>query len=286
MSTPRHLTVERSVVRADTETDRGRFAVWTCEPLNRPLPHGRVVLVPGFTGSKEDFGALLPLLAESGWSALTYDQRGQYESPAAASDDLTLDGFAADLVAVIDAVFGADERVHLVGHSFGGLVARSAVLAEPKRWASLTLLCSGPGAFSGAERDQLRRAADLILADGLEAAYHASRQRNRDRGLPEPPPDIEQFLHERFVTNSPASLASMARLIAEAPDVTAELAALDLGVAVMRGEHDDAWPHDVQSTMAEQLGTAVVVIADAAHSPAVEQPEETRDALARVFLGR
>jgi pimeloyl-ACP methyl ester carboxylesterase len=37
--------------------------------------------------------------------------------------------------------------------------------------------------------------------------------------------------------------------------------------------------------MAARLGTTVVVIADAAHSPAVEAPESTRDALVRVFLG-
>jgi hypothetical protein len=37
--------------------------------------------------------------------------------------------------------------------------------------------------------------------------------------------------------------------------------------------------------MAARLDTTVVVIPDAAHSPAVEAPETTRDALVRVFMG-
>jgi pimeloyl-ACP methyl ester carboxylesterase len=241
--------------------------------------------VPGFTGSKEDFAAVLPLLADAGWSALTYDQRGQYETPAAPSDDFTLDGFATDLMSLTDAVFGTDEQMHLVGHSFGGLVAREAVLAAPRAWASLTLLCSGPSGLDSDEGAELLDAADAIRRDGLETTYIAKRERDRRRGMPDPPPEIEQFLRKRFLANSPESLAAISETLAKAPDRTGELAGLDLPVAVMRGQDDDGWPHAVQADMAARLGTTVVVIADAAHSPAVEAPESTRDALVRVFLG-
>jgi pimeloyl-ACP methyl ester carboxylesterase len=79
-------------------------------------------------------------------------------------------------------------------------------------------------------------------------------------------------------------LASMARHLGEAPDFTADLAKLEIPIAVVRGEHDDAWPHDVQDRLAEALHTRVVVIPDAAHSPAWEQPEQTRDALVRAWM--
>jgi pimeloyl-ACP methyl ester carboxylesterase len=285
VSTPRSLDVHGSIRRLDAETARGRFAVWTCQPQDSALPHGHVVLVPGFTGSKEDFGPLLPLLAAAGWSALTYDQRGQYETPAQPTDDFSLEGFAADLTAVTDTVLGTDERVHLVGHSFGGLVARQAVLDAPERWASLTLLCSGPGAVPAEESAELLAAAEDMLRDGLEPSYLAKRDRDRRRGAPEPPAEVEQFLHKRFLANSPESLASISRTLAKAPDRTDELAVLDLPVSVIRGHDDDGWPHAAQADMARRLGTTVVVIPDAAHSPAVEAAEATRDALARVFLG-
>jgi pimeloyl-ACP methyl ester carboxylesterase len=264
VSTPRRLDVHESVRRHDVETDRGRFAVWACQPHGSALPRGHVVLVPGFTGSKEDFGPLLPELAAAGWSAITYDQRGQFETPAAPGDDLTLDGWAVDLLALTSHLVPEQESAHLVGHSFGGLVSRQAVLTAPQRWASLTLLCSGPGAFGEPQRRELLDAANSVLRDGLEATYLAKRDRDRRRGLPEPPPEIEQFLHKRFLANSPESLSAMSRTLADTADRTDELAGLGLPVAVVRGEEDDAWPHHVQQDMAERLDTSVVVIPDAA----------------------
>ncbi len=283
MSRPRTLVLAAGVARTDVETARGTFAALSCLPLDSSLPRGQVLLIPGFTGSKEDFAALLPLLAQAGWSAATYDQRGQYESPAEPGDDFSLAGLAADARAVSASVFGTAERVHLVGHSFGGLVAASAALAWPTCWASLTLLCSGPGGLNGGLRDEVLAAAAAVERRGVEWLYQEIGRRDRKRGWRPESPEIEEFLHRRFVANSAESLAAIARHLGQAPDQTAELAALGLPVNVLRGEHD-TWPHDVQDRLAAALGTQVVVIADAAHSPAWEQPEETRDALVRLWM--
>lgn len=284
MSTPRKVTPDPSIRRASTETERGTFATWICAPAGSSLPRGNVILIPGFTGSKEDFGELLPLLADIGWQVATYDQRGQFETPAGASDDLSLAGLAADLIAVVSALFGPDERTHLVGHSFGGLVASEAVVQSVALWASLTLMCSGPGGFDGPKGQEALDGATLLEMEGLEAAYESRSRRAMDRGQQPPAAEIEQFLRTRFMANSQASLAAMARLLATTPDRTAELAASGVKVAVLRGEDDDAWPHRVQDELAAALDTSVVVISKAAHSPAVEAPEETRDALARIWM--
>ena len=42
---------------------------------------GTVLMVAGYTGSKEDFAPLLAPLAEAGYRVVALDQRGQYESP-------------------------------------------------------------------------------------------------------------------------------------------------------------------------------------------------------------
>jgi pimeloyl-ACP methyl ester carboxylesterase len=285
VSRPMSLDLGNDVRRDDVTTDRGSFAVLTCRPHTTSLPRGNVLLIPGFTGSKEDFAALLPLLADAGWAAATYDQRGQYETTAADDDDFSLTGLAADAVEVAAAIYGHDERIHLVGHSFGGLVAATAAIDNEPAWASLTLMCSGPVGFDGDQGRDLLEAADIALRDGLEALYQASVERDRELGLEPPPAGIEEFLHRRFLGNSAVGLAAIARLLVETPDLTGSLAGLELSVSVLRGEHDDAWAHEVQDALAQAVGTSVVVIADAAHSPAVEQPEPTRDALARIWLG-
>ena len=52
---------------------------------------------------------------------------------------------AADVLAVARQLRAESAGpLHLLGHSFGGLVARAAVLAEPGLFTSLTLLGCGP----------------------------------------------------------------------------------------------------------------------------------------------
>ncbi len=284
MSRPTSLALDDSVRRHVTVTDRGTFVTWLCSPGDSSLPRANVMLVPGLTGSKEDFAPLLPLLADAGWQGATFDQRGQFETAADAGDDFSLDAYAADLISTTEALFGAAERTHLVGHSFGGLVAAAAVIARPDRWASLTLLCSGPGGFEGARRQELLASADLVERAGLDAAYETRLRRDAERQREEATPEVERFLHQRFMSNSVESLAAMSRLLAHTPDLTADLAAAGVPAFVVRGEEDDAWDHSVQDRLATELGTSVVVIRGAAHSPAVERPEDTRDSLIRLWM--
>src|SRR5947209_19202740 len=62
---------------------------------------GTVLLVAGYTGSKEDFAPLLAPMAAVGLSAVAIDQRGQFESPG--PDDpaqYSIDALADDVLAV------------------------------------------------------------------------------------------------------------------------------------------------------------------------------------------
>jgi pimeloyl-ACP methyl ester carboxylesterase len=52
---------------------------------------------------------------------------------------------------------------------------------------------------------------------------------------------------------------------------------------VLFGESDDAWSPQVQRDMADRLGCPVVVVPGSVHSPAVENPEVTVDALLRFW---
>ncbi|WP_051153303.1 alpha/beta hydrolase [Nocardia niigatensis] len=122
----------------------GKLAAWEVEPPAGIERLGTALLVPGFTGSKEDFEGMLPLLAAAGYRAVAYDQRGQWESEG--PDEVTgytLADFVGDLQVVVDQI-SPDEPIHLVGHSFGGYVSRVAVIERPQRFRSLTLLASGP----------------------------------------------------------------------------------------------------------------------------------------------
>jgi len=231
---------------------------------------GVVLLVPGFTGSKEDFTGFLPLLAELGWDAWSYSQRGQADSAAPAGpENYTLDSFAGDVLAVA-ALIGDGRPVHLLGHSFGGVVARAAAIASPEGFADLTMLCSGPHGWAG----RLDREAEIVRSRGSEAWWNEDNPQTVGR------PDSalttdEAFRRLRMGRTSDENLISGAEILSDDTDSTGELLATGLPVLVAHGAADDAWPQDWQRTMALLLDGRYSVIPDAAHSPQLENPAGT-----------
>ena len=110
---------------------RGAFAGLEAQPATGVCERRPALLIPGFTGSKEDFIPVLQPLASAGRRVVAVDMRGQYQSPGATSPaGYAPDELAADITAIIDALAGDGQGVHLVGHSQGGLIAREVALAR------------------------------------------------------------------------------------------------------------------------------------------------------------
>ena len=245
-----------------------------------------VVFVPGFTGSKEDFLPLLPRVAARGLRAVAYDQRGQFESPhTTAPYDLRL--FADDLRAVARSQAGSAGAVHLVGHSFGGLVCSEVALDAAGDVASLTLMSTGPGALPPERHAMLEALISIVPHATPEQIWAAKLEFDRQAGAPPLPADVAEFLERRWVASDPRSMAAIASILLTAADPTDRLRRVigpDLPAQVMYGTSDTtAWRIPDIADMATRLGVAAVPI-DAAHSPAVENPEATADALSR-FIG-
>lgn len=243
---------------------------------------GTVLMVAGYTGSKEDFAPLFSPLPEAGYRVVAIDQRGQYESPG--PDDpaqYSVADLGSDVLRVA-AVLREEtgEPLHLVGHSFGGLVCRAAVLAEPTAFTSFTLLGSGPAELTGRRADLLAHLGPLLDAGGVQLVHETLEQvamtDPRAQAVPEP---TRQFYARRFLANSAAGLRGMADAMLSEPDRCAELAAAGVPLLVAHGEADDAWLPHVQADMARRLGARYEVIENCIHSPAVENPRRTLQVL-------
>jgi pimeloyl-ACP methyl ester carboxylesterase len=249
---------------------------------------GTALLVAGYTGSKEDFAPLLSPIADAGLRAVTIDQRGQYESPG--PDDpaqYTVAELAADVIAVARQLRDRSPGpLHLLGHSFGGLVARAAVLAEPALFDSLTLLGSGPAALTGPRAELLDHLSPLLDAGGVQLVNDTLEQLAmtdpRAQAVPAP---TQAFLRTRFLANSAAGLRGMADAMLGEPDRVAELAATGVPVLVAHGVADDAWSPATQADMAQRLGARHEVIGHAVHSPSIENPARTLELLLSFWHG-
>ncbi len=272
--------------------------VWPVRGTRRAVLHGGVrdattwvVLVPGYTGSKEDFLALLPLLMEAGVGVVTFDQLGQHESDASAdARDYTLPLLAHDVAEVITlaaARFSRTDAPHLLGHSFGGLVAQQAVIDGVVRPASLTAFCSGPGAIPEAHQSSVGMLASALPTMTLAEIWPLKVARDAERGRVAPSPAVAEFLERRWLANDPLQLITCGRILMEHPDLSAHvLPRIEAGLRahVVWGENDDAWPVAQQRAMAQRWGTSGVEIPDAGHSPNAEQPERTAQELLALWL--
>lgn len=244
-------------------------------------PSGTVLMVAGYTGSKEDFAPLLAPLAAAGYRVVAIDQRGQYESPGL--DDpaaYSVAELAADVVDVAHVLRGETGTPHLLGHSFGGLVSRAAVLADPDAFRSLTLLGSGPARLVGPRADLLEHLGPLLEQGGVELVHATLEQlAMTDERAQVVPEATRAFYARRFLANTAAGLRGMADAMTSEPDRVAELAATGIPVLVAHGAADDAWTPAAQTDMAHRLGARHEVIAGAIHSPAVENPPRTLEVL-------
>lgn len=243
---------------------------------------GTVLLVAGYTGTKEDFAPLLAPLCAEDYRVVAVDQRGQYESPG--PDDparYSVAELGEDVVAVGRALRAETTGpLHLVGHSFGGLVCRAAVLADPGLFSSFTLLGSGPGRLGGHRAQLLDHLGPLLDAGGVPLVHETLEQISmtdpKAQAVPEP---TRAFLARRFLRNSAAGLRGMAAALLAEPDRVAELAATGVPVLVAHGVADDAWSPDVQAEMARRLGARHAVIDASIHSPSIENPPRTLQVL-------
>jgi pimeloyl-ACP methyl ester carboxylesterase len=170
--------------------------------------------------------------------------------------------------------------LHLVGHSFGGIVCRAAVLQAPDAVTSLTLLGSGPSELTGRRAELLDHLGPLLDAGGVELVHQTLEQLAmtdpRAQAVPKP---TREFLSRRFLRNSPAGLRGMADAMLSEPDRVVDLKAAGVPLLVAHGEADDAWMPHVQAGMAQRLGARYQVIDNSIHSPAIENPRRTVEVL-------
>ncbi|MFI5478919.1 alpha/beta fold hydrolase [Streptomyces rubiginosohelvolus] len=262
-------------------TERGDFAVLDAVPRNPA--RATALLLPGYTGSKEDFVALLEPLTGAGYRVVAVDGRGQFESQGTdRQESYAQRELARDVLAQAAALGEGPGELHLLGHSLGGQIARAAVLLDASPFRSLTLMSSGPAEVVAAQRDKVKMLSDALSVLSMDEVWQAMQ-------VLEPPQDADTGdgadMRRRWLAHNPAQLIATGAQLAAEPDRVDELAAVGLPVHVLSGERDDVWPVELFDAMARRLGARRTTIAGAEHSPNTARPQETAKALAAFWDG-
>ena len=184
MRTDRIATLAHAGLRFDV-TDDG------------PADGTPVLLLHGFPTDRTSWDRVAPLLHDAGLRTFAPDQRGYCAGARpAGTAAYRLEHLVGDVVALIDAT--GHERVHVVGHDWGGAIAWLAAGNHADRVASVTVLSTPhPGAMSRAWRtpDQLRRSWYMAAfqVPGLPELFMSARFRSLLGGSGLPAEDVERY---------------------------------------------------------------------------------------------
>ncbi|MEU7663170.1 alpha/beta fold hydrolase [Streptomyces lincolnensis] len=267
-------------------TARGEFAVVDSPVAVGVEPKGVVVMLPGFTGSKEDFTLLHEPLSARGYRTVAVDGRGQFGSDGPETDESAYaqEELARDVHAQVDAV-GAP--VHLLGHSCGGQIARAAMLLDHSPFRSLTLMSSGPAQISDSQQQRVKLLRDALAVMSMAKVWEAIQAMGPPEEVGGPAVGIGDAdqLRRRWLGTKPAQLRATGHQLCTEPDRVAELAAVPLPFHVLSGTSDDTWPVPLLDDMAVRLHAHRTVVPGAEHSPNADQPLPTARALADFWDG-
>ncbi|WP_298228778.1 alpha/beta hydrolase [Gryllotalpicola sp.] len=230
----------------------------------------RVVLVPGATGSKEDFKLLAEILASDGYFVQSYDIAGQYESAdagPAGPDAWTYDLFVDDMTAFLEA--GAP--ANLLGFSFAGIVAQMVALARPELVRSLTLLATPP--LAGQVFRRVR-----IVGWLTRLPFFTSRIGggvllwNVRTNFSKVTPERLAFANARLALTRRESVDGIIGLMMRTPDLRVRLRDRALPVLVAAGTKD-LWRARTYRRHAKRMGAENAILATG-HSPCETTPHE------------
>ncbi len=125
-----------------------------------------LIAVNGGPGQSSHYMVSLEQLADKQLAVVTYDQRGTGRSSTPA-EGYSLLNHVADLEAVRDAL-GA-EKIHIMGHSFGGIFTLRYATLHPQRVGSILLMGSGPPTKKASLKGQakLRQRIIKLMKQGV-----------------------------------------------------------------------------------------------------------------------
>lgn len=223
-----------------------------------------VLLLHGIGGSHASFRAQLGALA---WAhrVLAWDAPG-YGASADPASAPGMSGYASAAASVLD------EPAHVVGVSWGGVIATRLAVEHPERVRSLTLADStrGSGRTADGAAAMLARAGEL----GRLGAEEFARRRAPRLLAPGAAPDLLDALVRIMSGVRLPGYRFAAEAMAET-DHTGQLARIDVPTLVVVGEHDQVTGVAESRRLAEGIpGARLEVITAAGHAANQERPDE------------
>lgn len=227
-----------------------------------------VLLLPGITGSKEDFALIGPPLGECGYRVLAVDLAGQFASWGAGPDSSgrwSLDLHTDDAQAILEQIGPA----HLVGYSYSGIVAARLAVEHPDLLRSVTLLSAPPLPGDSFRGVRIIGPFSRFVSPQLGSAILRGAIGNGINWLPK---ERKAFIKHRLRYTKKQSVDDTMATMMAVPNYEADLKTSAIPLLVTAGS-GDLWSLRTHRDYARRIGAEFRGY-KAGHSPAESTPQE------------
>lgn len=196
---------------------------------------------------------------------------------------VTMQQFADDLAALLDAL-RINEPVVFCGLSMGGYIAWQFAQRHRERLSKLILCDTRAVADTPEAAAGRRNTAERVLAEGAGIVAEAMLLKLFAPQTEMQQPQIMEATKQVMVRTDPRGIAAALLGMAERPDVTSQLASIDVPTLVICGQHDSiSSPTEMRQIASSIPPAQFVEIADAGHMAPLERPVAVNAAM-REFL--
>jgi 3-oxoadipate enol-lactonase len=237
-----------------------------------------IVMLHGLGGTSNSFQAMVPALA--GFRLVRPDLPGAGRSPTPAQ--------AISVGLLVEAVAHAADhlgvnRAHVVGHSFGTLIAQHVAARHPDRVASLTLF--GPILEpQDAARERLRARAAIARQDGMAAVADQLISAALASSTASDNPVVVAFVRESHMRQDAEGFARSCEALGQAEKADHRL--IDCPALIVTGDEDAVGPPSIAQELADKIGGAKTVILNrCGHWTPVEKSKECGKLLSEFVRG-
>lgn len=240
-----------------------------------------LVLVHGFTGSRDDWREQLPELAELG-RTIGLDQRGHGGSTNTGDPaSYSLDQLTEDLALALDALDTGP--CDLLGHSLGGMVTLRVALAHPERVSSLILMDTAARGIGLLPKTVMEGSARLAREAGMGSLARIMREDSRKNRRAAPAAlaamDAMGFdrwwdrIEAKLANMDPEAFAALGLALGDQESLLPRLGEIACPTTIIVGEQDVPLLETSKELARGIPGAHCIIIPDAAHSPQLENRE-------------
>ena len=227
-----------------------------------------VVMIHGIGASHQTWDGVVPHL-ESHYRCIRFDLRGHGDSPVPPGP-YTLDDLVADVERLRDRLGLA--RVHVVGHSLGGMIGPAYARAYPDRVLSVGLLSTAAGR-TAEDSAKVRGVVAAMEEKGVKPVLDTLVDRWFTPEFAAARPEVIERRLDRVLATPAEVFLNVFHIYAET-EMAPWLHEVRAPTLVLTGEHDGGCNPRLNRYMAETLPNAELVILDRLrHAILLEAPE-------------